>query len=149
MAFKMAGFSAFTKKHDKDYEPQTKAGGREYEDKVRRSDLDEEGKKIFDSKGYKPQSQIDPKDIPPPSVKEDKASERAYYDIMPQTEIDKADVDRLEGEITSIFDNKYHEAKEDNDTKAMKRYEKQMLKLKKEIESRGAKDESGVNMSNF
>jgi len=56
MAFKMAGFSAFTKKHDKDYEPQTKAGGREYEDMVRRSDLDEEGKKIFDSKGYEPQS---------------------------------------------------------------------------------------------
>tara|TARA_R110001583_G_scaffold77469_3_gene210850 strand:- start:428 stop:775 length:348 start_codon:yes stop_codon:yes gene_type:complete len=56
MAFKMAGFSAFTKKHDKDYEPQTKAGGREYEDKVRRSDLDEEGKKILDSKGYEPQS---------------------------------------------------------------------------------------------
>ena len=74
---------------------------------------------------------------------------RAYYDIMPQTEIDKADVDRLEGEITSIFDNQYSEAKDDNDTKAMKRYEKQMLKLRKEIESRGAKDESGVDMSDF
>ena len=126
MAFKMAGFSAFTKK-DKEYVPQSQ---RENEE-------------------YKPQSQIDPKDIPPPSVKEDKASMRAYYDIMPQTEIDKADIDRLEGEITSIFDNQYHEAKEDNDTKAMKRYEKQMLKLKKEIESRGAKDESGVDMSDF
>jgi len=56
MAFKMAGFSAFTKKEKKEYEPQTKAGGREYEDKVRRSDLDEEGKKIFDSKEYEPQS---------------------------------------------------------------------------------------------
>ena len=56
MAFKMAGFSAFTKKEKNEYEPQTKAGGREYEDKDRRSDLDEEGKKIFDSKEYEPQS---------------------------------------------------------------------------------------------
>ena len=126
MVFKMKGFSAFTKK-DKEYVPQSQR-------------KDEE---------YKPQSQIDPKDIPPPSVKEDKASMRAYYDIMPQTAIDKADVDRLEGEITSIFDNAYTEAKDDNDTATMKRYEKQMLKLKKEIESRGKKDESGVNMSNF
>ena len=46
----------FAKKFDKDYEPQTKAGGREYEDRVRRSDLDEKGKKIFDSKGYNPQT---------------------------------------------------------------------------------------------
>ena len=127
MTFKMKGFSAFTKKTDEEYVPQSQRKDKEYE----------------------PQSQIDPKDIPPPSVKEDKVSMRAYYDIMPQTEIDKADVGRLEGEITGIFDNQYHEAKEDNDTKAMKRYEKQMLKLKKEIESRGAKDESGVNMSAF
>ena len=56
MAFKMKGFSAFTKKEKNEYEPQSKAGGREYEDKVRRSDLDEEGKKIFDSKEYEPQS---------------------------------------------------------------------------------------------
>ena len=33
MAFKMKGYSAFTKK---EYEPQTKAGGRKYEDKVKR-----------------------------------------------------------------------------------------------------------------
>ena len=46
----------FAKKFDKDYEPQTRAGGREYEDRVRRSDLDEKGKKIFDSKGYNPQT---------------------------------------------------------------------------------------------
>ena len=70
-------------------------------------------------------------------------------DIMPQTEIDKVDTDRLEGEIMGIFDNEYSEAKDDNDTAAMKRYEKQMLKLKKEIENRGGKDESGVDMSNF
>ena len=54
-----------------------------------------------------------------------------------------------EPEYYAIFDNEYSEAKDDNDTAAMKRYEKQMLKLKKEIENRGGKDESGVDMSNF
>ena len=117
MAFKMRGFSAFTKKTD-------------------------------DKKEYKPQSQIDPKDIPPPSVKEDKAGMRSRGDIMPQTEIDKASIDRLEGEIESIYDNAYSEAKDDNDTSAIKRYEKQMLRLKKEIESKGGKY-THIDMSNF
>ena len=45
-------------------------------------------------------------------------------DIMPQTEVDKADIDRLEGEIMGIFDNEYSEAKDDNDTAAIKRYGK-------------------------
>lgn len=102
MAFKMAGFSAFTKPDDKKEQvPQTTT------------------RKSTDT------------------------------DIMPQTEVDKADIDRLEGEITGIFDNEYSEAKDDNDTAAMKRYENQMLKLSKEIKKRGGKDESGVDMSNF
>ena len=102
MAFKMAGFSAFTKPTDKKEQvPQTTT------------------RKTISS------------------------------DIMPQAEVDKADIDRLEGEIMGIFDNEYFEAKDDNDTAAIKRYEKQMLKLKKEIENRGGKDGSGVDMSKF
>jgi hypothetical protein len=104
MTFKMKGFSAFTKKTDKDYEPQTK------------------------TRGYKGGH---------------------HADMMPQTEMDKADVGRLEGEIMGIYDNEYHEAKEDGDTSAQKRLEQRMLKLKREIERRGGKDESGVNMSEF
>ena len=106
MAFKMKGFSAFTKKTDdkKEYPPQTK------------------------TRGWK-------------------GGETA--DMMPQTEMDKADVGRLEGEIMGIYDNEYHEAKEDGDTSAQKRLEQRMLKLKREIERRGGKDESGVDMSDF
>jgi len=64
MAFKMNGFSAFTKKTD----------SREYEDKVKRSDLDEEGKKIFDSKEYEPQT---------------KTRKSISTDITPQTQYPK------------------------------------------------------------
>ena len=137
MTFKMKGFSAFTKKAKKDYEPQTKAGGREHEDKVRRSDLDEKGKKVFDSKGYEPQTK----------TRGYKGGEHA--DMMPQTQIDKADTGRLEGEIMGIYDNEYMEAKERGDKSAIKRFEQNMLKLKREIKNKGGKDESGVNMSNF
>ena len=122
MAFKMAGFSAFTKPDDK---------------KVIMNQvvpLDEK----------KPNEPTKTNRIPQTTTRKTTSS-----DIMPQTEIDKADIDRLEGEITGIFDNEYSEAKDDGDTAAMKRYEKQMLKLSKEIKKRGGKDESGVDMSNF
>ena len=136
MAFKMKGFSAFPQKN-KEYEPQTKAGGREYEDRVRRSDLDEEGKKIFDSKEYEPQTQ----------TRGYKGGHHA--DMMPQTEIDKADVGRLEGEIEGIFDNEYMEAKERGDTSAIKRFEQDMLKLKREIKRKGGGEYTHIDMSNF
>lgn len=124
MAFKMKGFSAFTKKTDKDYEPQTKAGGREYEDRVRRSDLDEKGKKIFDSKGYEPQTK----------TRGYKGSE--HTDSTPQTAMQKMPLYRLEGELDGIMDNEYMEAKDRGDKSEIARYESQMNKLKKEIQRR-------------
>ena len=115
MAFKMKGFSAFTKKTDEEYVPQSQRKDKEYEPQTK-------------TRGWK-------------------GGETA--DMMPQTEMDKADVGRLEGEIMGIYDNEYHEAKEDGDTSAQKRLEQRMLKLKREIERRGGKDESGVDMSAF
>ena len=121
MAFKMKGFSAFTKKTDKDYEPQTKAGGREYEDKVRRSDLDEEGKKIFDSKEKVPQT-------------------KAFVpDMIPQAELLKMDLDDLEDAREAIFNNEYSDAKDDNDTSRIKLLEGRMAKLDKLIEEKRKK----------
>ena len=108
----------------KEYEPQTKAGGREYEDMVRRSDLDEEGKKIFDSKGYEPQTK----------TRGYKGSE--HTDSTPQTEMQKMSLDRLEGELHGIMDNEYMEAKERGDKSEIARYESQINKLEKEIERR-------------
>jgi len=70
--FKMKGWSAFTKPDE--YEPQTKTSSRKYEDKVKKSDLDEEGKEIFGSKGYEPQTK----------TKKDISS-----DIIPQTQYPK------------------------------------------------------------
>ena len=107
MAFKMAGFSAFTKPDDKKEQ------------------------------------------VPQTTTRKSTSS-----DIMPQTERDKADIGELEGEILSIYDNEYSEAKDDNDTAAIKRYEKTMKKLRNEIIQRGGgelfnKDESHIDMSNF
>ena len=118
MAFKMKGYSAFTKKEEKEYEPQTKAGGREYEDKVRRSDLDEEGKKIFDSKEYEPQSKT------------------FVGDMIPQTELNKMDLEDLEMERENIFNNAYEDAKADNNTSTIKLLEGRMGKLDKLIDEK-------------
>jgi hypothetical protein len=109
MAFKMKGFTAFTKKTDKEYEPQTK------------------------TRGYK--SQI-------------KKGHHTHPDMMPQTEMHKADISRLEGEIEGIFDNEYMEAKERGDTSAIKRYEQDMLRLKRELKRRGV-NYTHIDMSNF
>ena len=118
MAFKMKGYSAFTKKEEKEYEPQTKAGEREYEDKVRRSDLDEEGKKIFDSKEYEPQSKT------------------FVGDMIPQTELNKMDLEDLEMERENIFNNAYEDAKADNNTSTIKLLEGRMGKLDKLIDEK-------------
>ena len=71
-----------------------------------------------------------------------------HTDMTPQTERQKMSITRLEGEIEGIFDNEYMEAKERGDKSAIKRYERQMLILKKEIENKGGKY-THVNMSNF
>ena len=119
MAFKMNGWSAFTKK-DKEYIPQSQRKDKEYEPQTK-------------TRGYK--SQI-------------KKGHHTHPDMMPQTEIDKADVSRLEGEIEGIFDNEYMEAKERGDKSAIKRYEQDMLKLKRELKRRGV-DYTHVDMSAF
>ena len=111
MAFKMNGFSAFTKKTD----------SREYEDKVKRSDLDEEGKKIFDSKGYTPQTQ---------------RNKQGGRDMIPQTELLKMDLDDLEDSREQIFNNEYSDAKSDNDTSRIKLLEGRLAKLDKLIEEK-------------
>ena len=71
MAFKMKGFSAFTKKTKKEYEPQTKREDKEYEPQTK-------------TRGYK---------------SELKKGHHTHPDMMPQTEMHKADISRLEGEI--------------------------------------------------
>tara|TARA_R100000458_G_C8178707_1_gene176524 strand:- start:409 stop:768 length:360 start_codon:yes stop_codon:yes gene_type:complete len=119
MAFKMKGFSAFTQK-DKEYEPQTKRKDKEYEPQTK-------------TRGYK--SQI-------------KKGHHTHPDMMPQTEMHKADISRLEGEIEGIFDNEYMEAKERGDTSAIKRYEQDMLRLKRELKRRGV-NYTHIDMSNF
>ena len=110
MAFKMKGYSPFTKKKDTmDYEPQTK------------------------TRGYK-----DPT----------KKGHHTSTDMTPQVERQKMDIGSLEGQIEGIFDNEYMEAKERGDKSAIKRLERRMLNLKKEIENKGGKY-THVNMSNF
>ena len=111
MAFKMNGYSAFTKTDDekKDYKPQTR------------------------TRGYK-------SDI--------KKGHHTSTDIMPQTKRDKASIGRLEGEIESIYDNVYMEAKNRGDKSAIRRYERRMLNLKKSIENKGGKY-THINMSGF
>tara|TARA_Y100000004_G_scaffold166680_1_gene198556 strand:+ start:393 stop:710 length:318 start_codon:yes stop_codon:yes gene_type:complete len=69
-------------------------------------------------------------------------------DIMPQTERDKASIERLEGEIESIYDNVYREAKNRGDKSAMKRYEMRMKRMKKEIENKGG-EYTHINMENW
>ena len=92
MAFKMAGFSAFTKKEKKEYEPQTK------------------------TRGYK-------------------GSEMTTESI-PQVATQKMSVAELEGELNSLLDNEYMEAKDRGDTSEISRYESQIKKLENEIKNR-------------
>ena len=120
MAFKMKGFSAFTKKTKKEYEPQTKREDKEYEPQTK-------------TRGYK---------------SELKKGHHTHPDMMPQSEMNKADISELEGEIEGIFDNEYAEAQDRGDKSAIRRFEKYMLKLKKEIESRG-EEYTHIDMSDF
>ena len=71
-----------------------------------------------------------------------------HTDMTPQTKRQKMSIDRLEGQIEGIFDNEYMEAKERKDKAAIKRLERRMLNLKKEIENKGGKY-THVNMKNF
>ena len=57
-------------------------------------------------------------------------------DSIPQTEMQKMNLDKLEGELYSIMDNEYMEAKERGDKSEIARYESQINKLEKEIEKR-------------
>ena len=71
-----------------------------------------------------------------------------HTDSTPQTERQKMSINQLEGRIEGIFDNEYMEAKERGDKTAMKRYERQMLNLKKEIENKGG-EYTHIDMSNL
>ena len=85
MAFKMNGFSAFTKKTDKDIVPRSKA---------------------------------------------------FVDDMIPQTEINKMDLDDLETHREAIFNNEYEDAKADNNTSRIKLLEGRMAKLDKLIDEK-------------
>ena len=88
MAFKLNGWSAFTKKTDKDIVPRSKAFVR---------------------------------------------------DMIPQTELNKMDLDDLEDAREAIFNNEYEDAKADNDTSRIKLLEGRMAKLDKLIEEKRKK----------
>ena len=69
-------------------------------------------------------------------------------EMTPQTTIGKMSIGELEGHIEGTFDNEYFEAKEDGNKMLMKRYERRMLKYKKELDRRGEKY-THVDMSDF
>ena len=94
MAYTQSGWSPFTKKKKKEYEPQTK------------------------TRGYK-----DPT----------KKGHHTHPDMIPQTERQKMSVGRLEGEMWGVMDNELFEARERGDKSAIKRYEKRISNLRKEI----------------
>ena len=58
------------------------------------------------------------------------------------------EIAELEGEIEGIHDNEYSYAEKEGDESAIKKYEKQMLNLKKEIENKGGKY-THIDMRNF
>ena len=62
-----------------------------------------------------------------------------HTDSTPQSQIQKMSLGELEGEMFSIMDNEYMEAKDRGDTSEIARYESQINKLKKEIEKRKEK----------
>ena len=110
MAFKMRGFSAFTKKTDdkEEYTPQS---------------TDKDKKESY------PQSKYNP-------------------EMTPQSNLSKMSIGELEGHIEGTFDNEYFEAKQDKNEMLMKRYERRMLKYKKELDRRG-ENYTHIDMSNF
>lgn len=71
-----------------------------------------------------------------------------HTDLTPQTQRNKMKNYELEGHIEGKFDNEYKEAQDSGDKGRIKRQEGQMLKYKKELESRGEKYDH-VNMKNF
>jgi len=131
MGFKMKGFSAFTKKSAyKDLE----------------ADLDNRNLKKKRELNYEPQSAMKKEYEPQTKTRGYKGSE--HTDSTPQVQMQKKKIVALEGEIEGIFDNEYMEAKDRGDKSEIKRYQKQMLKLKKEIEHKGGKY-THVDMSSF
>ena len=97
-------------------------------------------KKTDNKEEYVPQSKQKKKDFTPQSV--------YSPEMTPQTAIGKMSVAELEGHIEGTFDNEYFEAKEDGNKVLQKRYEKRMLKYKKELDRRG-ENYTHVDMSKF
>ena len=65
-----------------------------------------------------------------------KKGHHTHPDMTPQTKRQKMSVTRLQGEIDGIMDNELAEARERGDKSAIKRYEKRIANLRKEIKSR-------------
>ena len=89
MAFKMRGYSAFTKKE-----------------------------------GYMPQTQ---------------KNKQGGRDMIPQTKLNKMDLEDLESHREAIFNNEYHDAKDDNDTSRIKLLKGRLTKLDKLIKQKRSK----------
>tara|TARA_R110001599_G_scaffold313195_2_gene520961 strand:+ start:240 stop:647 length:408 start_codon:yes stop_codon:yes gene_type:complete len=71
-----------------------------------------------------------------------------HTDLTPQTKRQKMSSDYLEGHIEGKFDNEYSEALLSGDKGRIRRQENQMLKYKKELDSRGRKY-THVDMTDF
>ena len=89
MAFKMRGYSAFTKKE-----------------------------------GYMPQTQ---------------KNKQGGRDMIPQTKLNKMDLEDLEMHREAIFNNEYYDAKDDNDTSRIKLLKGRLTKLDKLIKQKRSK----------
>ena len=77
-----------------------------------------------------------------------KKGHHTHLDLTPQTKLHKMDEGTLEGHIEGKFDNEYKEALDSGDKTRIKREEDQMLRHKKELESKGEKY-THVDMSDF
>ena len=93
-----------------------------------------------DKEEYTPQSKKKKEDITPQS--------KYSPEMTPQSNLSKMSIGELEGHIEGTFDNEYFEAKQDKNATLIKRYERRMLRYKKELERRGEKY-THVDMSNF
>ena len=140
MAFKMAGFSAFTKRKDMEDHKSVTPQSQKKDDE------------------YVPQSQGKNKEYTPQTVKNKEVKKKDKKEYTPQTEkpnIAKAEpqlreVDRLENYINSIYENEYSDAKEDNNRADMDKLEKRMLKLVQELDNLGEKyDDYDTSKFNF
>ena len=153
MAFKMRGFSAFTKMDPPEKANEIKSfiknnmnklsdkelmkkvnsmsdGKTEYNWDLKTGKVESHKKKdtkknpFTKKEGYKPQTQ---------------KNKQGGRDMIPQTEMGKMDLDNLEMHREAIFNNEYSDAKDDNDTSRIRLLEGRIAKLDKLIEQKRKK----------